>query len=493
MSPDVLIIGYGPTGATLAARLGQLGVKTLIIDREHEIYPLPRAAHFDHEIMRVWQRLGIAAAVEPQTRAISTYDFVNAQGQSLMRFESPARTLSGWQASYMFHQPGIEAALRNVVAQSADVQVETGVTFLDVISNDETGATVSVMDGNGTRNIRTRYVIACDGASSPVRKALGIPQFDYGFDEPWLVVDVMTKGDDSRLPQHGIQHCVPARPTTYMPMSPGRYRWEFMLKRGEVPADMMDDSRVMALLAPWHGLAEFTLGRKAVYRFHGLVAREWRKGNVLLAGDAAHQTPPFMGQGLCSGVRDAENLGWKLAEIFAGRAADTLLGTYQPEREPHVRAMIETAIFMGRVVCIQDEAEAAKRDRDMLAAPVAKGSTPTIPPAPALKGGQFTETPLAGTLAAQTVRHEGGATQRSDDHWPQGFVYAGFGDAARKARAHLPAHVAIMDLEVDPWGAALAAQLSEAGVQGALIRPDRYILGTGPAANLWPARTTEAA
>lgn len=485
MDADVLIIGYGPTGATLAARLGQLGVKTLIIDREHEIYPLPRAAHFDHEIMRVWQRLGIADEIAPDTRPIGAYDFINQAGQSLMRFESPAQTPSGWQASFMFHQPGIEEALRRVVDACQSVRVETGVTFLDVRRNDGEGAVVSVMDGNGTREIGARYVIACDGASSSVRKALGIGQFDYGFDEPWLVVDVVTTGDDTKLPQIGLQYCVPSRPTTFMPMSPGRYRWEFMLKRGEVPADMLDDAHIMQLLAPWRALASFTLGRKAVYRFHGLVAQEWRKGNVLLAGDAAHQTPPFMGQGLCAGVRDAENLAWKLADVLAGHAPDALLNTYQPEREPHVRAMIEAAIFMGRVVCVQDETEAAKRDADMLAARKAAPGSAAIPPAPALSGGQFAATPLAGTLAAQTLRTQDGIQQRSDDHWPQGFVYAGFAAAARDAAAHLPRHVAIIDLDADRWGESLAAQLKAAKVEGAFIRPDRYILGTGPAADFF--------
>lgn len=493
MDADVLIIGYGPTGATLAARLGQLGVKTLVIDREHEIYPLPRAAHFDHEIMRVWQRLGIAAEIEPDTRPIGAYDFINAAGQSLMRFESPAQTASGWQASFMFHQPAIEEALRRKVTACASVRSETGVTFLEIRRNDAQGATILVMDGNGTREISARYVIACDGASSPVRKALGVTQFDYGFDEPWLVVDVITQGDDTKLPQIGLQYCVPARPTTFMPMSPGRYRWEFMLKRGEVPADMMEDARIMELLAPWRDLASFTLGRKAVYRFHGLVANEWRRGNVLLAGDAAHQTPPFMGQGLCAGVRDAENLAWKLAEVLSGRAESALLDTYQPEREPHVRAMIEAAIFMGKIVCVQDEAEAERRDCDMLAMRKGVTEAAAVPPAPALSGGQFTTTPLAGKLAAQTLRHENGRTERSDDHWPQGFVYAGFADAAREAAALVPPDVAIMDLDKDVWGANLAAQLKAANVEGALIRPDRYILGTGPAAELtrlqWKVRT----
>lgn len=485
MDADVLIIGYGPTGATLAARLGQLGVKTLVIDREHEIYPLPRAAHFDHEIMRVWQRLGIADEIAPDTRPIGAYDFVNAAGQSLMRFESPIETPSAWQASFMFHQPGIEQALRRVVDKCQSVRVETGATFLDIRRNDGGGAVVSVMDGNGMREIEARYVVACDGASSPVRKALGVGQFDYGFDEPWLVVDVIVEGDDKKLPQIGMQFCVPSRPTTFMPMSPGRYRWEFMLKRGEVPADMLEDARIMALLAPWRDLASFTLGRKAVYRFHGLVAQEWRKGNVLLAGDAAHQTPPFMGQGLCAGVRDAENLAWKLAEVFSGRASDALLNTYQPEREPHVRSMIEAAIFMGRVVCVQDEAEAEKRDADMLAARKAAPGSAAIPPAPALSGGAFVASPLAGTLAAQTLRVIGGRPQRSDDHWPQGFIYAGFAAAARDAAARLPASVSIIDLDADPWGASLAAQLRAARVEGALIRPDRYIQGTGPAANFF--------
>ncbi|MBI1238801.1 MAG: bifunctional 3-(3-hydroxy-phenyl)propionate/3-hydroxycinnamic acid hydroxylase [Alphaproteobacteria bacterium] len=475
---DVAVIGYGPTGAALAARLGQLGIRTLVVEKEPDVFPLPRAAHFDHEIMRVWQRLGIAEKILPETRPIGAYEFRNAKGEVLLEFGEHERTPSGWRSSYMFHQPALEKTLREAVARLPSVTIRLRTSFAALLENGADGVRVRIEGEGGAREIAARYLIACDGAASPVRRALGIAQFDFEFDEPWLVIDAIAEAGGDALPQIGLQLCNPERPTTFMPMSPGRYRWEFMIKPGEAPAAMLEDARIAQLLEPWNRTTALRLDRKAVYRFHGLAAKTWRAGRVLLAGDAAHQMPPFAGQGLCSGVRDAENLAWKLAAVLSGEAGEALLDTYQVEREPHVRGIIETAIFMGRVVCTLDPEAAAARDRDMIAGRAATAGAPPIPPLPPLSGGAFSDLPLAGALAPQAVLGEGEACRRADDAWPDGFLYAGL-EAAAARDCDWPLRVGIIDVGRDPFGAAIAAMLKGAGETGLLIRPDRYVFGAG--------------
>lgn len=473
MRTSVLIAGCGPAGAALAARLGQLGVSCLVAERDLDVYPLPRAAHFDAEIMRVWQRLGIADAILPHTRTDAPYRFVTAKGETLMAFDSRGvETPSGWRPGHLFHQPSVERALRKVLAGMAGVDVRLGARFEALLENGEAGVRARIVHADGAaEEIEARFLVACDGASSPVRKALGIGQFDYGFDEPWLVIDAIAGAGEDHLAQEAIQYCDPARPTTYVPMSPGRYRWEFMLKPGETADGMLRDETIAGLLAPWTAKTALTFDRKAVYRFHGLIAERWRAGACLLAGDAAHQMPPFMGQGMCSGIRDAENLAWKLALVLAGQAGAALLDTYQAEREPQVRAITEAAIFMGRVVCTQDEAEAAKRDAAMLAPKEGQAGPPPLG-VPPMSGGLFDASPLSGQQAAQTAR--------GDDAWSEGFVCVARRRALAEARTvSWPVPVQLRDAEGDETCLRLRAQMEGAGAEAVLIRPDRLIQGSG--------------
>jgi 3-(3-hydroxy-phenyl)propionate hydroxylase len=224
---DVLIAGLGPVGAALAALLAREGVRVIVCERETEIYRLPRAAHFDAEIMRLFQHLGIAEAMLPHTRTIDSYDFVNAAGEMLMQFGASRETAQGWASGYLFHQPALEGLLRETLAK-AGVETLTG-WALDRFSEEGDIVTAHLTHGSETRTVTAQYLVGCDGANSLVRKALGIGLDDYGFDEPWLVVDTIMK-DESRLKPHGVQLCDPARPVTIMPMSPGRRRWEFMLQ-----------------------------------------------------------------------------------------------------------------------------------------------------------------------------------------------------------------------------------------------------------------------
>ncbi|MCC6920354.1 MAG: bifunctional 3-(3-hydroxy-phenyl)propionate/3-hydroxycinnamic acid hydroxylase [Alphaproteobacteria bacterium] len=481
MDADVLIAGAGPVGAVLAALLAQQGVSAILADRETGIYRQPRAAHFDAEIMRIFQQIGIADAVAAEARTISAYEFVNGGGDVLMRFDVPPMTAQGWPASFMFHQPAMETALRAKLAGAPQVDLALG-WALASFRQDDGGVTAMLRRGDEERRVRVRYLVGCDGGNSLVRKAIDAPLFDYGFDEPWLVIDTVMP-DESRLKPCGVQVCDPRRPTTIMPMSPGRRRWEFMLLPGETAEDMLDDTRIAELLAPYAAPGEAELVRKAVYRFHGLVATRWREGRVLLAGDAAHQMPPFAGQGMCSGLRDAANLAWKLAFVLRGDAGDGLLDTYQSEREPHVRTIIEGAIAMGKIVCTLDAGQAAARDAHMIAArAMQRGAPAQVPGGGALPQGCLFESPRAGEIAPQPRI----GTQRLDDVVGHGFTLA-----TATAVTGLRAYVTTIDPGTFADAPAWAKWLGAA--PAALIQPDRYVFGTGPAADLLAALSSALA
>jgi 3-(3-hydroxy-phenyl)propionate hydroxylase len=479
---DVLIAGYGPTGATLAALLGIYGVRALAVDPAREVYRQPRAAHFDHEIMRVWQRLGIAEKVLPSTRALPAYEFRNGDNQILLRFQQAGVTTpSGWAPSYMFHQPSVEEALRERVATMPGIEVRLGTSVVAIEKNDPSGVEARIADDNGQEiRVHARFLVGADGGSSPVRRMIDGALFDYGFDEPWLVIDTVVTDEDG-LPPFGLQMCDPKRPTTVMPMAPLRRRWEFMMLPGETAEQMLDDERVAALLAPWVRKGQAEVVRKAVYRFHGLVAKQWRSGSVVLAGDAAHQMPPFMGQGMCSGIRDADALAWRLASIVRDKTSPTLLDSYQLEREPHVRSIIETAIFMGRVVCTLDPAAAAERDKGMLAQREARAQSQDDPPPPldTLRAGCFADGARAGHLFPQAMQacNSSGVCGRLDDLLGPGFwlITRDPSDAGWP----VPVKTVVLDEDISDESGRLNEWFDACNARAVLVRPDRYVFGAG--------------
>ena len=474
---DVLVVGLGPVGSVMATLLAKEGLTVIGVERNEEIYPLPRAAHVDHEIMRVFQRLGIIEQIQSSVRVAPAYEFRTARGETLIRIDADtASSVSGWAQSFMIHQPGIEQALRTALVGSG-VAVRLGQSVAKVVQ-DLHGVSAELDEG---AVIRTRYLVACDGASSPVRESLGLPLEDLQFDEPWLVIDALIDAP-SLLPQVNLQLCDPARPTTCVHMPAGRHRWEFMLLPGEEPAAMMDDDVIARLLEPWGVAGHAAVERKAVYRFHGLLAERWREGRILLAGDAAHQMPPFAGQGFCSGVRDAANLAWKLAAVIRGDAAPALLDTYQTERAPHVRSYVDMAIGMGRMVCTLDPAAAAARDAGMLAHRAA-GGPPPAPPTPAPGPGVFaTGSPGAATLFPQPWATDPIGPVRLDDVLGRGGWLVGRG----RFDGPLPPMVRYHDLDgptLAPFAPAIAGWLATRG-EAVLVRPDHYVFGAGKPAAL---------
>jgi 3-(3-hydroxy-phenyl)propionate hydroxylase len=469
---DVAICGLGPVGAVLAILLAQRGVSVCVLERDADIYKLPRAAHFDHEVMRIFQACGVAEDVLPHTRPVPSYEFRNAKGDVILSFGAGAPNPSGWERGYMFFQPGLEGALRARLTELDGVDIRLRHT-LSAYTEDRHGVTLSVTGPGGPATLTARYVVGCDGGASTVRKLAGIELDDLKFDEPWLVIDAEVK-DPVGLPEINLQLCDPARPTTVVLMGPGRHRWEFMIKPGEDPDAVASDASIARLMEPWVRPGQVEVVRRAVYRFHGLVAKEWRKGRVVLAGDSAHQMPPFLGQGLCSGVRDAFNLAWKLEHaVRYGR--DALLDTYQPEREPHVRTIIGIAIFMGRVVCTLDPAEAAARDAQMLADRKA-GKAAAALDFPGIERGLISKDTIPGVTGVPMPQFPIPGPVRMDDALGTKFWLLSV--------APETAHGLLRPEERD-WIDVLAPPTPEIAAwlngRDALIRPDRVVFGLGPA------------
>jgi 3-(3-hydroxy-phenyl)propionate hydroxylase len=352
---DVAVIGYGPVGATAANLLGMYGLKTLVFERETIPYHLPRAAHFDDQIMRIFQSLGLVDEIAAVTRSIEPMQFVRPNGELLFQLP-PGEQLYGFPGMNMFYQPRLEAVLRTGVKRFPNVTVHLGCA-VETIEQDKAGVTLHVHDGvNGTwARFGVRYVLGCDGARSITRKAAGIALQDLKFEQPWLVVDTLLKEDIS-LPECAQQICDPARPSTYVPSAHKHRRWEFMLVKGETHTEMEQPTKVQSLLSQWVDPDKVEVVRAVVYTFHALLAEQWRDsdgGRLLLVGDAAHQMPPFMGQGMCSGIRDAQNVCWKLSLVLQGKADPSLLATYQQELRPQVKAIITAAIRRGRFIQAQ--------------------------------------------------------------------------------------------------------------------------------------------
>lgn len=350
---NVVIIGAGPTGMAAAALLARHGVRSILFERETEVLKIPRAVHLDEEVLRVLHQCCLGAEVAKEIRPIRGMQLVDRERRTLISFARDGTGPHGFARSNAFDQPELEAAMRRALAREPLVTLRpaTSVEAVEHLPGGHLRVTVHDRQQGALEELETPAVLACDGARSRTRMFVGTDFEDLGFTGRWLVVDVTT---DAKLDLYDgcLQVADPERPMTYFCTGRGRHRWEIMLRDEDTPEQMMREEHVRALLEPWLGRATrtATLRRRAVYTFYSLVAWRFRRGNVFLLGDAAHQTPPFIGQGMGAGIRDAANLAWKLAAVTQGRARAALLDTYELERRPHVRSVILQAVLLGRTM-----------------------------------------------------------------------------------------------------------------------------------------------
>ena len=467
---DVVIVGLGPTGAVLAGLLGLCGVNVVVLERERAILDLPRAVHFDGEVMRIFQTVGVADQVAAVSRINAGMRFVDPGGRLLLDWPRPQQVgPQGWYPSYRFHQPDLEAILRDRLCTMPNVGVLLGADAIS-IDQDANCATVTYRNGDRQQTLAAGYVVGCDGARSLVRERITNRAEDLGFHERWLVVDLLLNKERPDLGDFTIQYCHPRTPATYVRGPGRRRRWEIFI--GDLPdAQALSPRHIWRRLARWLTPSDAEVERAAVYTFHSVISSSWRRGRLLIAGDATHQSPPFMGQGMCAGIRDAANLAWKLALCIRHGHDDALLDTYQSERHPHVRAFINGAVALGRLVNASDSEAALK---SAFQQPDGSYKMNTI--SPRLGPGRWqSDSAAAGLVSRQIPLRD---CTLSDE-------LVGYGPALLADRALLAEwdRRAIAEQKgIHVWDTGdlngAAEYLSELGSRAVAVRPDRYVYGT---------------
>ena len=486
---DVAIVGFGPAGAVAACWLGLFGIRTIVLEKSRKIYDIPRAIALDHEVMRVFQNLGVVHEVLPHTAPFPASEHFGVDGQLIRKIHvvDPPYP-QGYTPTLVFTQPAVESILRARAVSYPGVSVWLGAEVTSVRQDGQsTCFDVSADDGNAV-TLRASYLIACDGASSSIRQIIGLRLEDLGFDEPWMVVDVLVNENSlGKLPKTAAQYCNPARPTTFI-IGPGNHRrWEIMLREDEDPRAMESPENVWRLLSPWIDPSDGTLWRASSYRFHALVAERWRRDRIFLAGDAAHQQPPFIGQGMCQGIRDVTNLCWKLNAVIRDRTPTHLLDTYEEERKRHVETLTTRIKEIGRHICERNPETARKRDESLLMQ--GGGKAPVVirqDIVPPLTCGilERQDKQARGTLFPQPVVMTDRGERLLDEVTGCGWRLVMDGRHAHSVDA---GEVEMDEIVVGPMGfhetnGLLAQWFDKHRCVAAIVRPDQYVFGVATSA-----------
>jgi 3-(3-hydroxy-phenyl)propionate hydroxylase len=507
-SCDVVVIGLGPTGLVLANLLGQRGWSVAGFERDADVYYAPRAVHFDDEVMRIFQKAGLH---EEMSRCCEPFQYMEMilkpGGKPIFRGKVGVQDRrNGYAGAWWFHQPTLERHLRAGIERYSQVIPYYGAEVTGIVQ-DDSGVTVTATTSDGqARSVRARFAIGCDGGRSFTRKTAGL-QFDSAdFDEAWVVVDTRTRSGakEADLPANHFQCCDPKQPVTYVPLAGPYYEWQFMVTDGKPEREATDPAYVRRKLRAFADLSRLEIIRIAYYRFHALWARKWSNGRIVLAGDSAHQMPPFLGQGMCSGIRDAESLSWRLDLALKGYDYRRLLDEYQRERSAHVRHIIQGAMFLGNRIQTRSRFMAVLRNNLVLRPAhwvpvlnrlflwVANRKRP-------LEEGFFGKTRrrCAGRLFPQpVVACVDGSAKLLDEIMGPGFAIV----ARNSAIAALPPDVRELAARL-PLRLVTFAATPQAGVVGdqsgvldkwfasakadfALVRPDRYVYDAGRADQL---------
>ncbi len=504
-SYDVAIVGLGPVGAIFANLLARYGLKIAVVERAVAIYDKPRAITLDHEALRVFQAIGLADYMDATIAPHNGSHYLGVDGELIKIFDPmPPPYPLGWIPNVTFVQPDAENALREKLSEYRGADVFLGASGVSFTQVDETVSLSARSETRGEFTLRARYLVGCDGANSFVRKQLGVGLEDLAFDEWWMVVDTLTS-EPGKRPAKSFQYCRPSRPGTFVP-GPGRLRrWEIKLLPGEDPETTGAPDNVLRLLKGFTDTSDLTIWRSAVYRFHALLGQSWRDRRVLLMGDAVHQTPPFLGQGLCAGIRDAANLAWKLALVLRGQADDSLLDSYEVERKPHVRAVVASAKEFGTIIGELDPEAAAKRDA-RLRAELKSGQAVTIRQKfiPDLAGGLIAkDAKLAGRLFVQPhVKAADGRIKRLDDELKLEFAIvtrtqeamSGLSEVALSSWQRFGGERVVIAasgesrndeevLTVVETERLFADWMHGNDVEAVIVRPDRYVFGAAATAS----------
>lgn len=497
---DIAIVGLGPVGAVAANLAGAAGLRTLVLERGDQPYLKPRAIVFDAEIMRIFDSVGLAESIAQATRALEGSIYLGSDRKPIRTFRARPRAHAlAWHPSNLFYQPELEQILRNGLGRFSNVAVlrerdVTGVRQADGRCVLDVGSPVE----KTSVEMSATFVLACDGASSTIRKSLGIALDDIGFEERWLVLDARVRGpmrwpathaigEEVRSGRYSLMVCDPARPSTLIPGVGQHRRWEYMLLPGESDERVTTEEWQREQLAQWVDPADVEIIRAAVYRFRALIAQQWRAKNVFLVGDAAHQTPPFYGQGMCHGIRDAAQLMWRLRLVLDGVASAAVLDSYQVERQPHVREIIAASVAAGAQVCKLDPVDAALRDAEFRRieaerrdAPVAM--TDVVPP---IRAGIIDAASGGMRIPEFVCASEDGSLQRMDRLLGGRFAIVSLGGADND-RDGLPHEIAVrwrrlqgqeIRLLHDHDGS-FALWLQRQHARWAIVRPDRYVYAT---------------